>query len=514
VKLNQTVDWPGFGAAVATIVLTCVPLVLFPESGGKVVQTVYDSIAQNLSFLYLLAGSGVFLLMMWLALGKYGKVRLACGDELPEFSDFSWAAMLFCTGVGAGLLFWAPLEWAFYFDGPPYGVEPRSMAAAEWASTYGVFHWGPTAWCFYALPTLAIAYPYYVKRVPFLRLSTSCHYFFGGEIRTKRERLIDWFFMIGILGGAGSSLGFSTPMIAALVARVTGVEASFALEMGVVVVSVALFAASVWLGLHRGIKRLSDLNMWLAMILIAFILIVGPTVFLFKTSINSLGIMAQNFIRMNTWTDPFTDSNFVESWTVFYWAWWIAFGPFVGLFVTRISRGRSIRQVIFGMLGYGTLGGALFYMVLGNFGLQLQVQEGLAITEVLSESGGPAAIVLILDQLPLATLVAAVYALIALVFSATTYDSASYILASSGTRRLPAGEDPARWHRVFWAVMLAILPVTLIFIGGLKVAQTATLIVSLPLIFVGVIMAVALVRQLQVDHPKAGTHRLMENPPN
>jgi BCCT family betaine/carnitine transporter len=199
-----------------------------------------------------------------------------------------------------------------------------------------------------------------------------CHYFFGGTEETRSERLIDWLFMIGLLGGAGSSLGFSTPMIAALVGRVTGWEVDFGLEMAVVVVSVVLFATSVWLGLSKGIKRLSDLNMWLAMGLLAFVLLVGPTVFLLKASLNSVGLMLQDFIRMNSWTDPFTDSSFVESWTVFYWAWWIAFGPFVGLFVTRISRGRTIRQVIFGMLGYGSLGGALYYLILGKFGLNLQ----------------------------------------------------------------------------------------------------------------------------------------------
>jgi BCCT family betaine/carnitine transporter len=499
--MKQQVDWPGFIATTVIIVLTCVPLVMFPESGAALVLSLYDAIAVNLSFLYLLAGLGVVGLLGWLAFSRFGRVMLASGDEKPEFSDLSWAAMLFSTGVGAGLLFWAPLEWAYYFDAPPFGVEAGSTAAAEWASTYGIFHWGPTAWCFYCLPTLAIAYPYYVKKVPFLRLSTGCHYFFGGDKETRSERLIDWLFMIGLLGGAGSSLGFSTPMIAALVGRVTGLEVDFGMELWVVGVSVALFAASVWLGLKKGIKRLSDLNMWLAFALLAFVLLAGPTVFLIKTSLNSLGLLAQNFIRMNSWTDPFTQSSFVESWTVFYWAWWIAYGPFVGLFVTRISRGRSIRQVIFGMLGYGTLGGGLFYMILGNFGLYEQLQGNLQVTKVLADAGGPETIVAILNQLPMATIITAVYALIALIFSATTYDSASYILASSATRRLMAGEDPPRWHRVFWAVALAILPVTLMFIGGLKVAQTATLIVSLPLIFVGVLMAVALVKQLQADHP-------------
>lgn len=497
---RKKVDWPGFTAAVALILAACIPLLLFPESGGQFLVELYSQVTTHFGFLYLLAGVAVLIFLLWLALGRFGKVRLAAGDEDIEFSTLSWTAMLFCAGVGAGLMYWAPIEWGYYYGAPPFGAEPRSPEAAEWASTFGIFHWGPTAWALYCLPTVAIAYPYYAKKMTFLRLSTSCQYFFKGERETRAERLIDWLFMIGLLGGAGTSLGFSTPMIAACVARVSGLEANFTMELAIVAVSVFLFASSVWLGLRKGIKRLSDINMWLAFILLAFVLITGPTVFLLKTSVNSLGLMAQNFIRMNTWTDAFTESGFVESWTVFYWAWWIAYAPFVGLFVTRISRGRTIRQVIFGMTGYGTLGAGLFYMVFGNYGLSLELSGAVEVTRIMTEENGSRAIVAILDQLPFAVLVISIYALIALVFSATTYDSASYILASVATRHLPAGRNPDRWHRVFWALALAVIPLTLMFIGGLKVIQSATLIVSLPLIFVGGMMSVSLVKQLQEDH--------------
>ena len=497
---KQRVDWPSFIASVVIISAASLALVLFPEDGAELLTVLYGFISGHFAFLYLFAGVATLLLLIWLGVGRFGRVRLAAGDEEPEFGDLSWAAMLFCAGVGAGLLAWAPIEWAYYINAPPFGLEPGSNPAIEWASTYGIFHWGPTAWAFYCLPTIAIAYPYYVKNVPYLRLSTSCHYFLKGKENSAAARLIDWLFMIGLLGGAGTSLGFSTPMIAAAVGKVTGWEVDFGLEFGVVVVSVILFAASVWLGLKKGIKRLSDINMWLAFILLAYVLVVGPTIFLLNTSMNSIGLMAQNFIRMNTWTDVFTNSGFVKSWTIFYWAWWIAYGPFVGLFVARISSGRTIRQVIFGMLAYGSLGGAMFYMILGNYGLHLETTEVVSVTSILTNDGAPTAIVAILDQLPFAGVIIGVFALIALIFSATTYDSASYILASSATRELKAKEDPVRWHRLFWAVALTVLPLTLMFLGGLKTIQSATLIVSLPLIFVGVLMAVSLVKQLQADH--------------
>ena len=497
---QHRVDWPSFIASMVVILLASVPLLLFPESGAEYLTGLYTMVSSQFGFLYLLAGMAVLVFLAWLAFGRHGDVRLSTEGEGPEFSTPSWIAMLFCAGVGAGLLYWAPIEWAYYYSAPPYGVDALSDQAAEWASAYGIFHWGPTAWALYCLPTVAIAYPYYVKKIPFLRLSTGCHYFFGGTAEKRSERLIDWLFMIGLLGGAGTSLGFSTPMIAACVARIAGVEPGFGLELSIVAVSVAMFATSVWFGLRKGIKRLSDLNMWVAFVLLAFVLLAGPTVFLMKTSVNSTGLIAQNFIRMNSWTDPFTESGFVESWTVFYWAWWISYAPFVGLFVARISRGRTLRQVITGMIGFGTLGCALFYMIFGNYGLGLEREGVLEVSELVREQGGPAAIVAILDHLPASGLVLAAYALIALIFSATTYDSASYTLASVATLKLPAGEDPDRWHRVFWAGALAILPITLMFVGGLKVIQSATLLVSLPLIGVGVLMAVSLAKQLGEDN--------------
>jgi BCCT family betaine/carnitine transporter len=505
---QKQIDWATFASCLTIILLVCLPLAMFPDSGGKIVLKSYAFIASEFGFLYMLAGTVVMVLLAWLAFGRYGQIHLGVEGEEPEFSDVSWAAMLFCAGVGGGLMFWAPVEWAYYFDAPPFGVEPRSAVAADWASTYGVFHWGPSAWCFYCLPTLAIAYPYYVKRLPFLRFSVSCDYFIGAEKESVWGRLIDLLFMIALLGGAGSSIGFTTPLIATLISRLTGLENGFSLELFAVFLCVSLFSISVWLGLRKGIKRLSHINMALALALLLFVTIVGPTVFILKTSVGSLGLMLQNFIRMNTWTDAFTDSGFVETWTIWYWAWWIAYGPFVGLFVTRISRGRTIRQVILGMIGFGTLGAVIFYMILGNFGLSLELSEVISVTSVLEEQGQTSAIVAILDQLPWPAIVIAVFCVVTVVFTATTYDSASYILASSATRRLEAGDDPARWHRLFWAIALAIVPVTLMFTGrltgdprsALTVIQTSTLVVSLPILAVGILMSVSLLKQLRRDH--------------
>ena len=497
---QSKIDWPSFIATVAMILVVCVPLALAGESGAVFLQQVYDFIANQFGIAYLLAAVGAVGFLLWLGFSRFGNVRL--GEEEVEFSQMSWIAMLFCAGIGAGLMYWCVIEWTYYFDAPPFGVAPQSTKAAEWASTYGMFHWGVTAWAFYCLPALAIAYPYYNRKLDVLRFSVSCNWFLKGKEHGAVARLIDFLFMIAMIAGAATGLGFSTPMIAECLSWLFGIEHSYQLEVIVMAVCVSLFVFSVWLGLQKGIKNLSDINLILAIGLLLFLLFAGPTVFLVKTSLNGLGLMTQNFVRMNFWTDPFSDSGFVESWTIFYWAWWVAFAPYVGLFITRISRGRTIRQVIKGMLIYGSLGCWVFYMIIGNYSMFLQMNDIVDVLGTIKSSGGSAAIVATLEAMPMAPVVITVFTLMSIIFAATTYDSASYTLASSATLHLSAGEDPARWHRVFWAFALAVMPITLLFVGGLKTIQVMLLITSTPILVVGVFMSYALVKSLQHDVPE------------
>jgi BCCT family betaine/carnitine transporter len=499
-----SLDRPVFGLAVVAVVGVCLPLGLLPEQAGPFVTAVYDWTTSNLGLFYQWFAIGVIVFLVWLAFGRHGDVRLGDADDAPEFSTFSWVGMLFCAGVGAGLLYWAGIEWVAYYEKPPLGVAPRSTEAVEWAAAYGLFHWGPTAWALYALPTIAIAYPYYVKRVPFLRASTSCHALLGARGENgPLARAIDLLFMIALLGGAGTSLGFSTPMITSVLGELFGLEASVGLQLGVVALCVSLFGASAYLGLARGIKRLSDFNVLLALAFIAFVICVGPTLFILRLGTDSIGLMFDQMLRMITWTDPVERTGFVESWTIFYWAWWIAYGPFVGLFVTRISRGRTIRQVILSMVVFGSLGAWAFYLAVGNYAIYLELEGILSVTGIVAEAGRSQAIAEVIGSLPLRGLALSMFAVISIVFAATTYDSASYSLAAAATSNLSPGDNPGRGHRLFWAGALGVLPGVLIYVGSrqagdpLQVVLSAALITSLPLLFVGVAMAYSLVRSLR-----------------
>lgn len=496
---GREVDWPMFAITLVILLIACVPLAMAPERGAEIINGVYSFVTQNFGVFLLWSSIGFLVFVLFLAFGRYGRVKLGEANEPPEFSEGSWASMVFCAGVASGLFYWATIEWAYYFDAPPFGLTPGSTEAIEWGATYGMFHWGISGWAIYSLPAVALGYSYFVRRRPVLRLSAACRPLIGDRADGKTGKLIDLLYMVGLLGGAGTSLGLGTPMIASGISRLSGVEVSFKLKLFIMFVCTLMFATSVYFGLKRGIKRLSNINTVGAFVILLFILVAGPTLFIFKMGTNSVGLMLSNLVRMHTWTDPTGNSGFVEKWTIFYWAWWIAYAPFMGLFVARISRGRTIRQVILGMLGYGSLGCWLYYIVLGNYALNLQLTDLLPVTEILKREGAPQAITAVIASLPAGRIVLAAFCVVSTIFLATTLDSASYTLASNASRRLEIGRDPARWHRLFWAFAVGLLPAALMLVGGLKALQTASLVVSLPLLVVEVMMAVSLFKCLRED---------------
>jgi len=516
------VDRPVFASALILLLAACLPLLIIPARSADFISRVYGSVTDQLGFLYLWSGIAVLAFCVWIASSRFGRVKLGDPDEPPQYSNYSWAAMLFCAGVATGILYLGTIEWTNYYVNPPYGLKPRSVEAIEWASTYGIFHWGPTGWAYYCLPTLAIGYAYYVRKIPRTRVSTACQAVIGDHADGLLGKIFDLIFMVGLMGAAGTSLGLGTPMLASGFKHVfesinscqnvvtIPIPGQFGLSVFIVVLCTGIFGTGVYLGLDRGIKRLSDINMAMTFLLLLFVLFAGPTVFIMKMGTNSLGVLFQNFIRMHTWTDPLGESRIVEDWTVFYWAWWIAVGPFMGIFVAEISRGRTIRQVIVGTLTFGVLGCFVYYVILGNYALHLELNNIVPLIDIKNTQSEPDAIIAVFASLPISYIVIPFFCAIGLIFLATTYSSASYALASSASVALPNNRAPARWHRLFWAFALALLPVALLLTSGdfaqgedkLKALRMASLLVSLPLMIIFVIMAVSLVKSLREDEKK------------
>lgn len=498
-KPTGRVEIDGLIFSLGSLILlsVIVPILWAPDETTTFIGQLFDFLTNELGILYVILAIFVTVFLLAIALGRFGSIRL--GDAEPVHSNFSWAAMLFCAGIGASLLYWGAAEWVFYYTAPPFGVEPRSAEAIGWATSYGIFHWGPVGWAFYCLPTVALGLSYHRARIPVLRLSAACAPVLGGRTDHLPARLIDLLFIVGLLGTAATGLGFGTTVVASSITQLTGLEDGFALQAGVIALATLLIAISVYRGLDRGIKVLSSVNAVMALIFIAYVWLAGPTTFILEMGVSSVGTVVQNFVRMMTWTDPLASASFVESWTVFYWAWWLAIGPFIGMFVCKISEGRTLRNIIFGMLGWGSFGCALFFIVLGNYALYLEL-EGLypVVTQSL-EIGPSTALAGMVARLPMGPFWLVYVALIGLIFIATTYDSAAYTLAAGATRSLQEDQHPARWHRVFWAICLGILPLSLLFLGGLKVLQTAAIVSSVPLLAVYVILAISIIKMLRSE---------------
>ncbi|MEM9623634.1 MAG: BCCT family transporter [Pseudomonadota bacterium] len=492
-----SVDWFIFVVGAVTLFAVVLPIVIAPQASATVIDGLFGFLTADLGIVYILVALATFIFLLWLSFSKWSRLVLGGDSTKPAYSNFSWAAMLFCTGIGAALIYWGAMEWVYYYVAPPYGIPAQSDAAVTWAASYGVFHWGPIGWSLYCLPAIAMGCSFHLHGLPNLRLSTACSGVLGDYTGRWPGRVIDLLFIFGLLGTSATGLGLGTSVVAAALTEVTGIANDFSLQLGVIVAITLLVAFSVFRGLNRGIRVLSTVNASLALALVAFVFLVGPTLFIMEMGVVALGHVVQNFVTMATWTDPLGQAEFVESWTVFYWAWWIALGPFVGMFVCKISAGRTIRQVIFGMLGWGSLGCGLFFIVLGNFALFTHLEGGMDVVGMVQADGPATAIARLLATLPAGEFWLLYVAVVGLIFAATTYDSAAYTLAAGATRELHESAHPARWHRLFWAFTLGFLPAALLFLGGLQVLQTASIVASLPLTLIYVVMAVSIVRLLR-----------------
>ncbi|WP_444909620.1 BCCT family transporter [Microbulbifer sp. TRSA005] len=506
---RELIDKPTFLGAILLLLITTVPLILFPDLGALWILAAKEFVTERFGILYLLLGIGSILFMAYIAFSDIGRIKLGSKKESPEFSTVSWVAMLLSCGIGASILYWSMVEWVYYYQQPPFQVEANTPEAARWAVAYGIFHWGPLAWSIYLIPALPIAYFYYVRRSRVLKFSQALVPVLG-ERRAKGAtgKLIDISLVFGMLGGVATRLGIAAPLITQGFHELLGLPIRLETQIAVLILCALLFGYSAFVGLKRGIKTFSNFTMWLALLLLLFVLIAGPTLFILNNGLETLGRMLHSFLRMATWTESFSYFEqlsyfrFPQQWTVFYWAWWLVFAPSVGLFIAHISRGRTIKEMIIGSIFFGTLGCFLFYMVLGNYGVYLQFSGKLDLVQLLNNQGANATIFAILKTLPAGQWVVLVYTLIALVFTAITFDSISHILASVVQKEVDT--EPLRWNRIFWAFALALLPIALMILGGFEALLAASIIAGIPLLLVALLLCLSIVKVARHDlgsHP-------------
>lgn len=494
-----------FGVLVILFAITA-PLVAFPQQGADWVALTKSFVTDKLGVGYLAFGVLAFIFVVYISFSDIGNIKLGKPEDEIEFKTGSWAAMMFCGGIGASILYWGVVEWMYYWQGPPFGLTPGSPDAVRWASTYGLFHWGPVAWAIYLVPAVSIAYFAHVRNSPVLKVSQSLMPLLGEKFtKSNWGRLIDVFFIFGMIGGGATTLGLASPMIAEGLFELFGISNSITTRLCVLLVTTLIFAYSAYQGLRGGIQMLSNINFYLAIAFLVFVLAAGPTVFILNVGLESLGRSLTQILTMMTWTESFggfeqqgfKNTGFPKDWTIFYWAWWLVFAPTIGLFIAKISKGRTIRQMTIGSMFYGSLGCAVFFIILGNYGMYLQLSGTLDVVAVLKDQSATAAIFAVLNTLPMAKIAVGVFVVLAVIFTATTFDSISYILASVVQHEVDG--EPHRWNRLFWAFTLCILPASLMFIGGLDTLQTASIFAGAPLLVIMSMMMLSIIKAAKYD---------------
>lgn len=512
-KKEKVMDWTTFIGTVAVLLFAVIPMMAFPKASEDIITGINSAISDSIGSIYLFMGLAIFCFVMYIAFGKYGNVTLGKASDKPEFNTFTWAEMLFCAGIGSDILYWGVIEWAFYYQVPPNGAKSMSDEALQYATQYGMFHWGPIAWAIYVLPALPIGYLVFVKKQPVYKISQACRPILKGQTDKFVGKVVDILFIFGLLGGAATSLALGVPLISAGIERLTGLDGkNMILRSAILLTITVIFAISSYTGLKKGIQKLSDINVWLSFVLLAFIFIIGPTVFIMETTVTGFGNMLRDFFHMATWLEPFggikgrKETNFPQDWTIFYWSWWLVYAPFIGLFIARISKGRRLKEVVLGTIIYGTLGCVLFFGIFGNYAVYLQISGQFNVTQYLNTHGTEATIIEVVHHLPFPSLMIVLFLVSAFLFLATTFDSGSYILAAASQKKVVG--EPLRANRLFWAFALCLLPFSLMLVGGeraLEVLKTASILASVPLIVIFIFMMISFLIILGRDRIKLET---------
>ena len=466
---------------------------LSPESMSSVSASALAVITRLFASFYLWVVLGLVVMCITLAFSRYGNLKLGADDEEPEFSTFSWFAMLFAAGMGIGLVFWGVGEPLSHYMEPPPGIQPGTPEAANAAMRYAFFHWGVHPWAIYSVVALAIAYFQFRRGQPALVGTVTASLPWAPMIH-----LSAFFNMLAVIAtafGVAASLGVGALQINSGLHRVFGLPVGTASQLGIIAVATFLFLASAVTGVERGIKWLSSANMILAALLALLVCVIGPTIAIIDTFTTTLGNYLSEFVRMSLRTTPFRDSAWVGSWTVFYWAWWISWSPFVGLFIARVSRGRTIREFIAGTVIAPALAAFVWFSVFGGTALTLEIWQHVPIAEA-AQADVSTALFSMFDALPLSSLLSITATILVLVFFVTSGDSATLVLGMMSMNGKP---DPAAWVKILWGLLVAGIASSLLLAGGLDAVQTATIVFALPFTFVLVLMAFALWRAIRHD---------------
>ncbi len=495
IKANAPVFLTSFGIIFILVITT----LIVGEPMEKWFASAQQNVASNVGWFLVLLVNLLLIFVIFLGLSQYGTIRIGGKHAKPEFSTTAWFSMLFSAGMGIGLLFWSVAEPIYHYGNNPLSDNQDVVAAAKSSMGITFLHWGIHAWAIYAVVALALAYFTFNRKLP-LTIRSVFYPIFGNRIYGIWGDLIDIISVNATLFGLATSLGFGVQQVNAGLEYLFDLQYATWIQIGLIIIITFFATISLVLGLDKGIRVLSEWNMRLALVLLLFMLIFGPTVFLLKAFVQNIGYYVNNFVELSMWTETYLgvgkEDNWQNTWTVFYWSWWIAWSPFVGIFIARVSKGRTIREFIAGVLLVPTILTFLWLSVFGGSALFQELSGNAMITTAVNENVATA-IYILLEQYPFTFISSLLTVLLVASFFVTSSDSGSMVvdtLTSGGRHDAPVGQ------KIFWASMEGTVAGILLIGGGLTALQTATIITGLPFAIILIVLCYSLFKSLRENY--------------
>lgn len=496
----QKIDWyvavPAFG-----ILFVLIGWALIDPSGmGTTITAIFNFLTNGFGWVYLVLGVGFLGFCLWLAFGPYRNVKLGSNDSKPEHSTFSWFCMIVACGYGVGLVYWCVAEPLTFFDAPPMGIEPYSAEAGVRAISQTFLHWGWIPWAIYMVVGVTMGYFMFRKKVPPF-FSQALRPIFGDHVDKKGFRVFDGFIVFGIIAGVTTATGLGIMQLASGLHSIFGIPENNLTYIVIAIAWAVLITLCTVSGLEKGIKILSNINIPLAMVLCIIVFLLGPMGFILNTFCSAMGDLIGNFFPMALWTDSIGKSGFAQTWTIFYWAWWIALAPSTGLFVANISKGRTIKEVVLMHLGAAPLATFFWYVTFGASAMFKQLFENAAYVASMKELGTQSAVFTMLADMPFGQILSALFLILIFIFLATTVDGYAYVCAQVATKKEDNPLLPSKGLRAAMSLAISALALTMIMIGEgqINTLQSSSVIGSIVILVMMVLLIFSMIKSMRQD---------------
>lgn len=479
-ETNKKIDWVTMLIPFLIVIALMAVFMVEPESSKEVIDTLRGFFGDTIGLYYPLLAIGSVACALYVAVApRYGNIRLGDTDK-PAYSNFKWGTMIFTSTMAADIMFYSLIEWALY------GGEQHVSELGElqmWAPTFTMFHWGPLAWGFYVVLAVCFGFMIHVRKRQRQRFSEACRPLFGDAVDGSVGKVIDIIAIFAIVCATATTFSLATPLLTKAMGQVFGFEVTTTVTILVLLLICSIYTITVLFGV-KGISRLAGICSYCFFgILFYFLFLGGETGYIIETGFQSLGNMIQNFIGLSTYMDPLRENGFAQNWTIYYWAYWLVWCVATPFFIAIISKGRTLRNVVFGTFGWGLAGTYLSFIILGGYGLAQQLRHGVDAIGFISNGGEMyEAILMIFDTLPLPALALLLLVITMIAFYSTTLDGITYVTSSYSYDAISPDEEPSRKIRGFWSVMLILLPIALLFAENtLYSLQGVTIIAAFPI---------------------------------